>query len=249
MVKTVALKHTILGDGIPKIIVPVVGKTKEEICSQAEEIAAAEPDIVEWRVDYYEDIFDTEKAKDALQALAEVLKDIPILFTFRSSLEGGEKAVTAEAYAELNCWAAAQPEIAAVDVEGRRKDLDSRTLISRIHQEETAVIASNHFFHETPKRETLEQIFRDLEETGADVLKLAVMPENEQDVLRLLDVTTEMKTKTDRPVVTMSMGKLGVISRISGSLTGSAMTFGTVGAASAPGQLPVQELRTMLKYL
>ncbi len=249
MIKTVALNKTVIGDGVPKIIVPVVGSTKKDICSQAEKTAAVNPDVVEWRVDFYEDVFDEDRRKDTLEAISEILKDIPILFTFRSSLEGGEKEISAEDYCQLNVWAAAQPEIAMVDVEGRRADLDSRALTEAVHAAGTPVIASNHFFHETPEKEMLEQIFRDLEDTGADILKTAVMPLNEQDVMRLLEVTLEMKEKTDRPVVTMSMGKLGVVSRISGALTGSAMTFGTVGAASAPGQIPVEDLRKILGYL
>ncbi|MDO4491466.1 MAG: type I 3-dehydroquinate dehydratase [Lachnospiraceae bacterium] len=249
MIKTVTLNHTVLGDGTPKICVPVVGRTREEICSQAAEIAAVEPDLVEWRVDYYEDIFVPEKAEKTLRDLTEILKEIPVLFTFRSSLEGGEKEITAQAYAELNIWAASQQGVALVDVEGRRADLDSRALVAAIHEAGTPVVVSNHFFHETPGTEMLVQIFQELEDTGADILKLAVMPENEMDVIRLLQVTTELREKTEKPVITMSMGKLGVVSRISGSLTGSAMTFGTVGAASAPGQLPVKELRKILGCL
>ncbi len=249
MIKTVALKNTVLGDGIPKICVPVVGCTREEICAQAREIRAVEPDLVEWRVDFYENIFHAEEAGKTLELLAEILGEIPILFTFRSSLEGGEKAISAEEYFQLNAWAASREEVSLVDVEGRREDLDSRALVAAIHEKDTPVVVSNHFFHETPEREMLDRIFRELEATGADILKLAVMPQNEKDVLRLLEVTTEMKEKTDRPVITMSMGKLGVVSRISGSLTGSAMTFGTVGAASAPGQLPVKDLRKILGYL
>ncbi|MDO4616006.1 MAG: type I 3-dehydroquinate dehydratase [Lachnospiraceae bacterium] len=249
MKKSVQLNNTTIGEGSPKIIVPIVGSTREEICSQAREIISVKPDLVEWRVDLYEEIFDYEKAEKTLDVLAEILQEIPILFTFRSSLEGGEKYISAEEYHNLNVWAASRQEIAMVDVEGRREDLDGKALVGAIHDAGTPVIVSNHFFHKTPDKEMLERIFSELEDTGADILKLAVMPQNELDVLRLLEVTVEMKEKTDKPVVTMSMGKLGVLSRISGGLTGSALTFGTVGAASAPGQLPVQELRTILGYL
>lgn len=249
MIKPVTLKNTVLGDGTPKICVPVVGRTAEEICSQAEDIVAVEPDLVEWRVDFYEDIFVPEIAEKTLNMLNRILKDIPVLFTFRSSLEGGERAITAEEYYALNVWAAAQEGISLVDVEGRRADLDAKALVEASHAHGTPVVASNHFFHETPETGMLNRVFEELEETGADILKLAVMPQNDRDVLRLLTVTTELKEKTDRPVITMSMGKLGVVSRVSGSLTGSAMTFGTVGAASAPGQLPVKDLRKILAYL
>ena len=66
----------------------------------------------------------------------------------------------------------------------------------------------------------------------------------------MMQVTSEMVHKyTDRPVISMAMGSLGSISRIAGENFGSAVTFATVGAASAPGQFPIQELRTMMEVL
>ncbi len=249
MIKKVTLKNTVIGEGLPKICVPIVGHTEEEIRLQAEEIAAEAPDLAEWRADYYEDLSDPEKMKKTAGMLSEILKDIPVLFTFRSSLEGGEREISASEYEKLNILAARQPGIAMVDVEGRRGDLDSSSLVSAIHAEGKPVVASSHFFHDTPDSGMLERIFRELEDTGADLLKLAVMPRSEKDVLRLLEVTEEQKRRTDRPVITMSMGRLGVVSRISGSLTGSAVTFGTVGSASAPGQLPVDILKEILNRI
>ena len=80
----VQLKKVTLGDGIPKICVPVVGRTEAEILSQAGDALSAAPDLVEWRVDFYEDIFAEEKAAEVLTALSEVLGQVPILFTFRT---------------------------------------------------------------------------------------------------------------------------------------------------------------------
>lgn len=82
-----------------------------------------------------------------------------------------------------------------------------------------------------------------------DITKIAVMPRTRQDVLTLLSVAVEMEEHLgDRPCVTMAMGPLGVLTRISGSLTGNAITFGTCGAASAPGQLPCNELADILQW-
>jgi len=83
-----------------------------------------------------------------------------------------------------------------------------------------------------------------------DIPKIAVMPTCVEDVLILLSATNEMYTKyADRPIITMSMGPLGVVSRLSGEIFGSAMTFGAVGKVSAPGQIPVRELATTLDIL
>ncbi len=89
-----------------------------------------------------------------------------------------------------------------------------------------------------------------MQEMEADIAKLAVMPRTERDVLTLLDATLAMKElHQDTPIVTMAMGELGVISRLAGQLFGSAITFGSVGEVSAPGQIPVEKLYEFLKDL
>ena len=75
------------------------------------------------------------------------------------------------------------------------------------------------------------------------------MPENSADVLALLRVTEMVKKLSGRPLVTMSMGRLGLVSRLSGEVFGSAITFGTVGEASAPGQISLEKLRAVLSLL
>ena len=104
------------------------------------------------------------------------------------------------------------------------------------------VMASNHDFQKTPSTEEMVRRLRRMEELGADAAKLAVMPTNRQDVLNLLQATVTAAETLSVPVVTMSMGSMGVISRICGSLTGSAMTFASAGEASAPGQIPVEQM-------
>ena len=111
------------------------------------------------------------------------------------------------------------------------------------------VVASSHFFDRTPGRPELVSVFEELRDTGAEILKVAVMPESREDVLELLSVTLEMDRRLPNPLISMSMGSLGGISRASGRLTGSALTFGAAGNVSAPGQLPVAELRRMLELL
>mgnify|MGYP000529625487 CR=1 FL=1 len=82
-----------------------------------------------------------------------------------------------------------------------------------------------------------------MQELGADIPKIAVMPTCKQDVITLLSATLEMSEKyADRPIITMSMAGTGVISRLTGETFGSALTFGAASKASAPGQIGVNEL-------
>ena len=79
--------------------------------------------------------------------------------------------------------------------------------------------------------------------------KLAVMPVKKMDAIRLLEATVIAEEEMEIPVVTMSMGQMGVISRVSGGLTGAAMTFAAVGKASAPGQIAVEDMRKVLDVI
>ena len=102
MSKYVEVRGVKIGEGEPKICVPIVGVTREEILAAAETIKSTKADVVEWRVDWYEDIFDFAKTEETMKALREVLGETPILFTFRTSKEGGEKSIETETYVELN---------------------------------------------------------------------------------------------------------------------------------------------------
>ena len=88
-----------------------------------------------------------------------------------------------------------------------------------------------------------------MREMGCDIAKIAVMPQNRADVLTLLQVTEQMSRELDCPVISMSMAKDGVISRLCGEVFGSCLTFGTVGKASAPGQIGTKDLALVLDII
>ena len=247
---TVKVRNIEIGAGIPKICVPIVGVTREEILAAAENIKSTKADVVEWRVDWYEDIFDFTKTEATMQALREVLGEMPILFTFRTSKEGGEKAIETEAYVELNQNAAKTGLVDLVDVEAFTGDDAVKAVVDIAHENGVKVIASNHDFHKTPEKEEIVSRLRKMQELGADIPKIAVMPQNKKDVLTLLAATEEMVSEyADRPIITMSMSGTGVISRLCGEVFGSALTFGAVGKVSAPGQMGVNDLNTVLGLL
>lgn len=246
----VKVRNVEIGTGIPKICVPIVGVTREDILSAAETIKSTKADVVEWRVDWYEDIFDFEKTEDTMRALREVLGETPILFTFRTSKEGGEKAIETETYVKLNQKAAMSGLIDLVDIEAFTGDDAVKAVVETAHANQVKVVASNHDFHATPDKEEIVSRLRKMQELGADIPKIAVMPQNKRDVLTLLAATEEMATEyADRPIITMSMSGTGVISRLCGEVFGSALTFGAVGKASAPGQMGAEELATVLELL
>ena len=245
--QSVKAGNVVLGDGIPKICVPIVAKNEEQVLTQARQISALPADLVEWRLDWLEDPFSASKF---LPSLRQVLGDRPILLTFRTKEEGGEQAITASDYVALYEDLMSLGLAQLIDVEYERGEQTVRTLVEAARKAGVLTVLSHHNFDRTPAAEEMLQKLVRMQKANADITKLAVMPHDSEDVTRLLSVSTAMKERyADRPYITMSMGKLGLVSRISGELTGSAVTFGSASAASAPGQLPVGELRTILSLL
>jgi 3-dehydroquinate dehydratase-1 len=250
MKKTVNVRELIIGEGIPKICVPIVGRTKEELIEEIELLRDINLDIVEWRVDYYEDVENIEKVKELLVSLRKLLLDTPLLFTFRSAKEGGEKEVTTSYYAELNKEIAATGLVDLIDVELFTGDEIVKDIVDYSHTVRVKVVISNHDFFKTPAQEEIVARLRKMQELGADLPKIAVMPKNKKDVLTLLSATNEIyENYAEGPIITMSMAGTGVISRLSGEVFGSALTFGAAKKASAPGQIAVEDLRTILNIL
>lgn len=250
MKNVVKVRNLKLGEGIPKICVPLVGKTNEEILGEAKNLKEIKLDLVEWRIDHYENVENIEKCKEILKELREVLGETPILVTFRSKKEGGEREVSTEYYIELNKEISRTGMADLIDVELFTGDREVSEIVNFAHENEVKVVMSNHDFDKTPAKEEIVKRLCKMQELGADLPKIAVMPQTTSDVLTLLCATDEMVTKyADRPIITMSMAGLGVISRIAGETFGSALTFGAAKAASAPGQVPVKELNNVLKLM
>ena len=249
-VSMVQVRNVTIGAGMPKICVPIVGTTKEEILTMARDICQVPADLVEWRGDWFDEIFDDQEVKNLLAELRPALGDMPLLFTFRTKAEGGEREVSAEKYAELNHLVVGTGCVDLIDVEIFSQEKVAGELIDEAHQWGVKVVGSNHDFKATPEKEEIIRRLCHIATVGADISKIAVMPQREEDVLTLLSATEEVRNRhIGKPVVTMSMSGKGVVSRISGETFGSAITFGALHKASAPGQIGVKELKGVLEIL
>ncbi len=247
--KSVTVRNVTIGQGRPKICVPIVNKERVSILAEAMTFRNQPIDLVEWRVDWYQASRDIPSVLETAKMLRDVLHDIPILFTYRTKREGGAAAITMEDYVALNTAAAESGLVDLIDVELNTGDEIIVPLIETIHKQNVKVIVSNHDFHKTPKKDEIVKRLRRMQDLGADIPKIALMPLTRSDVLSLLEATVEMERYADRPIITMSMDKLGVVSRISGEIFGSAVTFGAATRASAPGQLQVQDLAQILDVI
>ena len=248
--KSITVRNVLIGQGRPKICVPIVNKERVSILAEAMTFRIQPIDLVEWRADWYKDVKDIPSVLETAKMLRDVLGEIPLLFTFRTKKEGGASAIEPEDYAALNIAVAESGFVDLIDIEmfsGEEKMVTE--LIETAHRNHVKVIGSNHDFHKTPEKEEIVKRLRHMQELGADIPKIAVMPLTRSDVLKLLEATVEMERYADRPIITMSMDRCGVVSRISGEIFGSAVTFGAATKASAPGQLQVQELAQILDVI
>lgn len=247
---TVKVRNIVLGEGLPKIAVPNVGVTEEEILASAKEIAAAKPDIMEWRIDYYEaGIKDNEKLIATAKALRDVVGELPILVTFRTKNEGGVLELGEDEYLDLVATVVSNRLGDAVDIELFHDEERVKDLVKRAHNYNVVVIMSNHDFEKVPAKDVIEFRLKKMAELGADVPKLACMPHSADDVLTLLSATNDAHKALANPIITMAMADLGKVSRIAGQVFGSCLSFGAVGKTSAPGQLSIEDLRNAENYL
>ena len=248
--KTVTIRNLEIGTGMPKICVPIFGKTESEILEHVQSLEPDSCDLIEWRADFFEGVFDFQRVLSLLGDLRAIIGEKPLLFTFRTAGEGGQRSISDDDYRSLNCSVAQSGLVDLVDVELFSGEETVNEIMQVVHQFHTFVILSNHDFEETPSQAEIVSRLRLAQKLGGDILKIAVMPRCRRDVLTLLSATEEMAAEyADRPLITMSMGGSGAVSRLSGEYFGSAITFASAGKGSAPGQLPAAELKKILTLL
>lgn len=244
----VQVQNVKIGEGQPKIIVPIVAKTESEILEKAKEISQVDCDLVEWRIDH----FDKVEEKGAVSALSSRVRDAlgkPLLITFRSEREGGVLAMSDDDYVALLKEIMNNGQLDLMDVELFMPEEAVKELVALANTKQIKVVMCNHDFDKTsPKDEIVSRLIK-MEELGGDICKIAVTPQSREDVVTLLDATVEADAKVQAPLITMSMGTLGVISRVAGATFGSAATFGAVGEVSAPGQISAEDLRFVMNTL
>ena len=239
-----------IGEGRPKVILPIVERAEAAILEKAAQFSTLQADCVEWRVDYFESARAPGAVARCLAKLRVALKDKLLLVTIRTKAEGGELALRHTEYADLLHTILDTDCADLLDIEFFTAGADLPVLVEQAHSTGVAVVCSSHDFAKTPPRAELVCRMVQMQQAGADLPKVAVMPQSRTDVLELLTATAEMADlHPETPVITMSMGALGAVSRLAGEAFGSAMTFANPGQASAPGQVSLDIVNEVLDAL
>ena len=243
------VKNKVFGNGKPLVCVSVMDAKKDDIVAEVLRLTEAKAEMIEWRVDAFEGVESLNDVREVLQEIAPLIKDTVFVFTFRSKEQGGLCSLCSEKVYDLHQVAAESHVVDFIDVEYFYTE-DADVEVYDLQKMGTRVITSHHDFHETPSSDVLFMLLEQMKHSNADIVKLAMMPNTTEDVLRLLEETNHFhKRYPNQPLITMSMGKMGMISRISGETFGSCVTFGAGKNASAPGQIPMDELERILQVL
>ena len=130
-------------------------------------------------------------------------------------------------------------DIVDIEIDASIRD----TVIAMARKAHTKVIVSEHDFVKTPSDERLKGIAREAKKAGADIVKIAAMARSEDDTARMLGFCR----RCPYPTIAIAMGDYGTISRVLAPLFGSLFSYGSVGKAVAPGQLPLDDLVSELR--
>lgn len=243
------IKGKVFGEGRPVICLPVMKTTREEIIEETKRLVSMDAEMIEWRVDAFSEVSSLNAIRELLNELKPIVESTPFVYTFRSKEQGGLVSMSDTEIYDIHQVAAETKVPDFIDIEFFASKQPVKE-IKALHEMGAYVIASHHDFNETPPKDVMNMLLSEMQGSGADIVKLAVMPGSSSDVLDLLNATVEFKDKyEDTPLITMSMGKMGMISRVSGEVFGSCVTFGNPGEASAPGQIEVSKLTEMLAIL
>lgn len=245
----VIIKGIHLDSGRPVVCVPVTDDDKLMICSHVNDAVKAGYQMVEWRADFYQDLMDKDELANLLMYLRSITKNTILLVTIRTVKEGGQADLSEQEMTQLLYRIAESHCADIIDAEYCGYS-DPAAVISGLHDRGALVIASHHNFQMTYDENEILKRLDEMLTADPDIVKIALMPQSPADTAVLLKATAEFHEKEPFvPLITMSMGKTGLISRLSGEIFGSCVTFGSMSEASAPGQIPADELQKELDFL
>lgn len=240
MQQEVQIGPVFLGPGHPtRIIAPLTGSTWDALVDEIDNLHGEPIDLAEWRADMWPD-------PDELASVCSAVVQrcpVPVLATIRTIDEGGCSALDENAYAHnVRNLAVLAP---CVDVEARWPS--SAQIVNDAHNDGSTVIISAHNWELTPSP---EEITRQLEQMAAldgDIVKVAYRAHSHADADAIMQAGRWAMSHLDVPTICIGMGEAGVATRLAGPEFGLAATFATVGASSAPGQLPAQQVAHTLR--
>ena len=246
----VKVRNAVIGGPLPLVCLPLVGASRAKVLEEAEALVKLEPDLLEWRIDGYEQVEDIDDCLVLLQELRGIIGDTVLIFTCRIDLEGGMKSISRASRLTLNSAVIESGNVDIIDIELCNDQEFIDTVKGLAQKNDVRLILSYHNFEQTPGEDLIYAKLLEAQTAGADISKFAAMPHNYGDVLTLLNATHKARNGAVQvPIVAMSMGPEGAVTRVAGGLFGSDITFAIGMQASAPGQIPIAKLKRGMALL
>ena len=245
----ISLKGLPIGAGIPKICVPITGTDVNQVIGQAGEIVSSSADLAEWRLDYFNGLEETAGLIATTNRLTEILGDLPLIITLRDRTQGGKRQISDSDYQQLYTAILRNTNVAAIDLEWQRDATLLGQLIDLAHGQQVRTIISCHNYDQAPTEAEMVDQLTQMSLLCGNLLELAITPTNANDVLGLMNAAHDASQRVEQPIIATAMGPLGTVTRVAGQTFNSALTFATIRSETAPGQLSVDQTRTILDVL
>lgn len=247
MSKSITIRNYTVDDQKSAVVIPLCGKTKEMIISEALYVCAIEAKMVEWRIDYFEECNNVEAVLEVLEEIKAILDDHVILATIRTKVEGGSYDGDAKQYSALYDALLKQGIVDMIDVEYKMEEGVVKSLIEEAHKCGKYVILSYHDFEKTCDEAELKEIYEKMEAMNGDILKTAMMATTEDEVRDYMHAAYHIQKDSKKLCAFMNMGKEGIISRLFCAYTKSSLSFASLRQASAPGQVSFVNMNAFMK--
>jgi 3-dehydroquinate dehydratase-1 len=234
----VKIGNTVIGGGTVKICIPISARGHAELDYELDHISNVKCDIAEWRFDYWQ--------RGNCGISCEIKKRLigkPLIFTYRTSREGGFGLDDDDTYCDINTEAIMSGHIDCVDLEfskGRGLILD---IAGQARNKGLKTIISKHIFDRQVLKDEMIEMLCEMQDTGAEIVKLAAHTPDARSAGEVISAAKEMYEKYAKtPFITVGMGEAGKITRAAAPFYGSSMTYARGLRETAPGQIPAWEL-------
>lgn len=242
------IKNIEIYEGLPKVVVSISGTSLSDI---QKEIAHVKKnieslDIVEIRSDAFDNMSRSEHLSLVNEVCSE-LSDLPIIYTYRTSHEGGSGSKSYAEYKDLLMDVITKCHIDIIDIEFVTGGKVISEIVDCAGEHGRTVLLSHHNFKETPRLEEMQKMLYNMHSAGGEILKLAFRPNDADDVVNMLKIVKIGKEAIGNKIIGISMGELGKMTRLAGGDFGSCLTYGYITNNSAPGQVHASRIKDALK--
>lgn len=227
----------------PLICIPIAAEGPEDLKQHTEYVSNISPDIIEFRADYYQG----GDRVEALNYISSEMPDTPIVFTFRKRDEGGVKDIEESARAGIILEAVSSGHIGLIDIEETTGEEYLDAIVRASKNEGIPIIMSYHDLHGIPSYSIIENKIRNMQQKGADIVKIAVTPRNRNEAFEFMDGFRKIKENTNIPAIAITMGVNGLFLRLFGWVLDSPIIYAAGLVHTAPGQPPAQFIKWLYK--